>query len=185
MTTHAPNPVLEALVRSATEATGAELGVLLRADAAALRVVATAGDAAHPARGAELAADAGAAGYVVASGQPLALSARSGDPRLSEGIAEVLGRQPASVLCVPCTTDEATVGALQLLDAAEGHFSFDDVELATLLADIAGVALTQGGDGAVVSPPAELGGELERLARSDPARYATVATLVDALLARE
>lgn len=184
MAATASNPVLDELVRCAAETTAAELGFLLRADGGSLSVVATVGEAAADLRGTQVPADAGVAGYVVASGQPVALGARSGDPRLSEGLTGMLARPPESVLCVPCTAEDATVGALQLQDKAEGHFSFDDVELATLFAGIAGVALADTGGAATVPDPAELGGELQRLAHADPGRYTTIARVVEALLAR-
>lgn len=184
MAATASQPVLDELVRCAAETTAAELGFLLRADGGSLSVVATIGEAAAGLRGTQVPADAGVAGYVVASGQPLALGARSGDPRLSEGLTGMLASPPESVLCVPCASDEATMGALQLLDKAEGHFTFDDVELATLFAGIAGVALADPAGAATVPDAAELGGELQRLAHADPGRYTTIARVVEALLAR-
>jgi GAF domain-containing protein len=184
MATTASNPVLDELLRCAAETTAAELGFLLRVDGASLWVVATFGEAAADLRGTQVPGDAGVAGYVVASGQPVALGARSGDPRLTEGVTGMLANPPANVLCVPCTADDATVGALQLLDKADGHFTFDDVELVTLFAGIAGVALADSAEAGTVPDPGELGGELERLAHADPARYTTIARIVEALLAR-
>ena len=185
MSTMAADPVLQALMRSATQASGAELGVLLRHDGEVLRVVATDGERAHVVSGATVPVHAGIAGYVLASGQPIALSVKPGDPRLSDGVIALLPVPPSTALCVPCTTDEDSVGALLLLDKAGGQFTFDDVELATLLAGIAGAALAGGDAGrSRVPDPGELGGDLSRLAAADPARYAMVATLVQALLAR-
>ena len=185
MTTLAADPVLDALVRAAADTVGAPHGILVRHEGEVLRVVATAGDQAHALRGHRTPVHAGVAGYVLASGQPLALSVQPGDPRLQEGVTAALPQPPATVLCVPCASEEEVTGALLLLDKAGGPFTFDDVELATVLAGIAGVALA--GDGAAggqVPDPSELGGELDRLFRTDPGRYSLVATLVQALLAR-
>jgi hypothetical protein len=122
---------------------------------------------------------------VVGSGQPMAMAVREGDARLSEGVLARLPERPSSVLCVPCTAGDNVVGVLELVDkAGGGTFSFDDVEIATLLAGVAAAAM-EGEEGDVgVRSPDEFAAELRTLAASDPAGYARVATLVDAILAR-
>jgi sigma-B regulation protein RsbU (phosphoserine phosphatase) len=180
--------VLHALTQAAVAATGASDGWLLAVDATGLRVVAVADGTTAPALGVSLVADGGSASFVAASGQPLAVAPRGDDPRFSEGMAQVLGRRPTSILSVPAATDDGVVGVLELVDkAGGGNFSFDDVEVVTMLADIAGVALTQSGraTGPAVPRPSELGGELERLAAADPVRYSAVAAAVAALLGRD
>jgi len=177
-------PVLAAILQAGIDATGAGGGWLLAARGDRLSVVAASGP--DPAIGVTVAAGEGTAGFVVASGQPLAMAPRDGDPRFAEGVMAITGRRPTSVLTVPCATDDGVVGALELVDkVGRGSFGFDDVELATLLADIAGVALSQLDDdiGPTVPDPAQLGGELARLAATAPARYAAVATMLGALLA--
>jgi GAF domain-containing protein len=185
MTSSAADPVLQAVLGSALQTTGAMVGFLLRPNGDDLTVVATAGYGVDHLRGSVVPGEGGVAAYVLASGQPLALTVRPGDPRRQEGVLALLDQAPSAVLGVPCSTDEDAVGALLLLDKPAGQFTFDDVELATLLAGIAGVAMAQAGPGGVQVPdPAELAGDLERLARSDPSRYGMVATIVQALLAR-
>ncbi len=185
MSSSAVDPVLYALVGSAQETTGATAGLLLERQHDDLIVVAAVGDRVEHLRGAVVPGDGGVAAYVLASGQPLALTVRPGDPRLREGVMALLDQPPSAVLGVPCASDEDAVGALLLLDKPAGQFTFDDVELATLLAGIAGVAIVQAGPASLQVPdPAELASGLERLARADPARYAMVATIVEALLAR-
>lgn len=183
--TAAAAPVLQALLRAAMDMTGAACGFVLRAEGDVLRVAAAVGDGTAGVVGRELAAGEGLAGYVVESQQPIALRPSGDDPRLGGDVAGLLAAQPSSVLCVPCATDDDLVGALELLDSAAGQFTLDDVEFATALADIAGAALTSGHDAlAHVVSPDDLAGELERLSVVDPERYATVATVVAALLAR-
>jgi sigma-B regulation protein RsbU (phosphoserine phosphatase) len=176
------HPVLAVIVRTAVGATGASSGWLLAVDDGELRVVASTGTPA-PALSATVSADAGAAGFVAASGQPLAVAPR-GDDRFSEGMVALLGHVPTSILGVPCLSDDIVVGVIELVDkAGGGSFSFDDVELATLLAGIAGVGLTTFADRLPDVPaPAQLGGDLARLATTDPGRYAGVASAVAALL---
>ena len=74
---------------------------------------------------------------------------------------------------------------LEIIDKVDGAmFTFDDVELATLLAGVAGVAIRTIGASPPPAPdPDEIAGELRRLAAADPRRYAVVARLIDALIA--
>lgn len=177
------DPVLQSLVRAVVDATGATVGWLLDVDGDALQVVAAAGTG-GPELGLRVPSGSGSAGFVVASGQPLALAPRPGDARTSEGVAAVLGKAPASVLCVPCSTDTGVQGALEVIDKAGGApFSFDDVEIATLLAGVAAAALSQR-DRVVesVPRPEQLAAELASLAQRDPEEYGTIAVLVQALL---
>lgn len=175
---------LQAVVQAAVDATAASAGWVLTVSGDRAEVVAAAGDGAGVALGVSIDAGRGPAGFVLASGQPLAVAPHPDDPMADDGVAAAMGRRPASVLCVPCGTDEAVLGALQLIDkAGGGPFSFDDVEIATLLAGIGGAALAEGGrDGSSIPEPAQLGGELARLAHADPGRYAVVATAIAALL---
>jgi GAF domain-containing protein len=177
------NPVLQAVVDSAVGATAASAGWVMALQGERLAVVAAFG--VPDVVGADVAAGEGTAGFVATSGQPMAMAARAGDARLSEGILGRLTEQPSSVLCVPCTSADTVVGVLELVDkAGGGTFSFDDVEVATLLAGIAAAAIEAGGGDVAVRSPSELGAELHRLAAADPAGYAQVATLVEAILAR-
>jgi phosphoserine phosphatase RsbU/P len=175
--------VFQALVSGAVEGAGATAGWLLRRDDDVLTVVAAAGEQASALAGMNVPAGSGTAGFVIEAGQPLAIVTRDDDPRFREGVADAIGIHPKSVLCVPCATEMEVVGALELVDKRTGDpFSIDDLELATLLAEIAAAALVElsGAD----EPPAPelLSGDLKRLAAGDPTRYARVAYLVSDLL---
>jgi hypothetical protein len=81
-------------------------------------------------------------------------------------------------------TESTACGALEVVDkAGGGRFTFDDVELVTLLAGIAAAALTTSAPALIAPRPTELAGDLQRLAETDAVRYAAVATAVNALLA--
>jgi GAF domain-containing protein len=178
------NPVLQSIVSAAIGATAAQRGWVLALEDGELRVVAALGEGAGDLMGVEVPSGSGTSGFVASSGQPIALSPRSDDVRLAEGITALLGTRPTSILSVPCGSEDV-VGVLELVDkVGGGAFSFDDVELATLLAGIAGAALQAPGGEINVRPPAEIGAELGRLASADPESYARVATVVEALLAR-
>jgi GAF domain-containing protein len=128
-------------------------------------------------------AGSGVAGYAVSSGQPLALSPRSDEALFVGGVEELLGpAPPANVVCVPCESDGRVVGALQLVDKPAGSFTFDDVEIVTLLGSVAGAALAEATPGVPVPSPPTLGRELELLAATDPLRYGRVASIFEALL---
>jgi GAF domain-containing protein len=177
--------VLQAIIEAATDVTAAAEGWVLAPRDERLFVVAAAGDRPGQLLGASVPAGEGSAGYVVGSGQPLALAPRAGDDRGTSLVAGLIGLRPASVLCVPCSGDDAVAGALEVVDkAGGGRFTMDDVELATLLGGIAGVTLTQIATGPAAPTPAELGGGLQRLAELDPARYAALATAIGSLLDR-
>jgi GAF domain-containing protein len=179
------NPVLQAIAGAAVDATGAAAGWALALEGERLRAVGAAGERAGDLVGAEMAAGAGLAGYVISSGQPIAIASRGADARLSEGLGARLGRVPASVLCVPCMSEDVVLGALELVDkVGGGPFSFDDVEVVTLLAGVAGVSLAVAGAEMVARPPAEFAAELARLASSDPEAYARLSVVLEALLAR-
>ncbi len=183
--TFVPEPVLQALVEAAVSGTGGTDGWLLVRSGTALEVVAATGPHAADVLGAMVDADAGAAGFVLGSGQPMALSPRADDPRATEGVAAIIGRRPTSVLCIPCESDSGVAGVLEIVDKGDhAMFSFDDVELATLIAGVAGVAVETLGQSNPRAPaPDELASELRRLGASDPNRYEVVASLIAALIA--
>jgi GAF domain-containing protein len=179
------DPVLQAIIQAAIDATAAQRGWIVSSDPTEMRIVAGAGDGVSALVGQTIELGSGAAGFVIDSGQPIALVPRDDDPRFEHGVTALLGHRPSSVLTVPCANDEDVVGALELIDhVGGGGFTFDDVELATLLAGIAGVALTRDVGGNTVAAPQQLSSELTRLSEVDPNRYAAIATVISALLGR-
>lgn len=177
------NVVLQSIVTSAGTVAEAAQGWVLAPRPGGLEVVAAVG--AGELIGRAVPAEGSTAAYVLAAGQPVAMLPRADDPATGAGVAALLGVRPGSVLCVPCVHDDEVLGVLELVDkTGGGPFSFDDVELVTVLAGIAGAALQEGGDDLTVPSPDDLATELRRLAGADPTTYATVARAVDALLAR-
>jgi len=177
------SPVLQSIVEAAVAGTGSTHGWIVSATEAGLTVAAATGPAAARIGERRLTGTGGTAGFVVGSGQPLALTPRPGDPVLDDELVTLLGEPLTTVICVPCSTDQATRGALQVMNkVGGGSYSFDDVELATLLATVAGSALESSSPGQPVRSPADLSGALSRLADADGGRYARVAVVIDALL---
>ncbi|MDZ7678733.1 MAG: GAF domain-containing protein [Acidimicrobiales bacterium] len=180
------NPVMNSVLRAAREATGASRALLLAIDGEVLTVVAADGDGTATAVGVSVDMGQGVAGFVAASGQPVALRPSSTDQRLDDDVAVALGWQPQAVLTVPCLGMDTISGVLELLDPdRDGGFDFDDVESTTVLAGVAGTVLEEALAAQSVPSPSELHAELTTLADADPGRYATVATLVQALLDRD
>ena len=80
----------------------------------------------------------GIVGYVFSTGESVALSDITSDPRFDREVAEQTGYVPRSVAAVPLVSDGQVVGVLQALDKQAGEtFSPRDMEL---LAGFAGQA---------------------------------------------
>ncbi len=175
------NPVLDEIVSAAVDVTAATAGWLLMVDGDDLVVLAAAGGAAPGSRIGERVPVTGTAGFVVTSGQPAAIESPPGDS--SNVGAAGLDGNPAGVLAAPCGHEDV-VGVLEVA-RPEGSdpFTIDDIEEVTLLARVAGAALEALEESTSSVPaPAQLGRELSDLAASDPARYAAVARMLDAVL---
>jgi GAF domain-containing protein len=179
-----PHATLQAITEAATEATAASHAWLLALQGDELVAIVTTGLDADDARGHVVRAGEGSAGYVLASGQPLALQVRPGDANPWSSEHPLVGRVPEGILSVPCEAGGDLVGVLELVDKAGGSFSFDDVEVVSLLGGIAGTALADDGalHGPAVAHPDELGRELAHIFVDDPSQYARIATVLQALL---
>ncbi len=89
-------------------------------------------------------ANSGIAGYVTMTGQPLAVSKVEQDPRFNRDVAEQSGYIPDSILAVPLVSTDTVFGVIEVLDKVDGSsFTMQDIELLSLLADQAALAVTQ------------------------------------------
>ncbi len=101
-----------------------------------------AGSAGAGAVGLSFPATEGVAGYVFTTGQPLAVSDTSADPRFDRSTAEITGYVPRSILAVPMLDDDGTIGVLEVLDKRdEAGFGLRDLDLASIFARQATVAI--------------------------------------------
>jgi GAF domain-containing protein len=92
--------------------------------------------------GLSISPDQGIAGYVFTTSQPLALSDVARDARFGRAAAEQTGYVPRSVVAVPLLDDEGSIGVLEVLDKrSEGAFDLRDIELASVFARQAAVAI--------------------------------------------
>ena len=174
-------PTYQAIVDQALAATGAETAWLLMTTPDGLVVMATAGLASQSGAIGSLITPTGAQGYVLSSGQPVALMPQPTDPA-NDGAAGYPG-VPTSVLAAPCG-EEDVLGLLELAGKSSASpFTFSDIEAVSTLAFIAGAAISED-DGTTidVASPVQLAGELERMAVEDPGRYANTARVIESLL---
>jgi GAF domain-containing protein len=141
-------PAGEAILRSVVDAAA----ILIRAEAASIalfdagsgRLVfrVAAGDHGQGVVGLSVQPGEGVAGYVYATGQPLAIGETTVDPRFRRDAAEQTGYVPRSLLAVPLADAAGTIGVLEVLDRRDGApFDLADLDVATVFARQATVAI--------------------------------------------
>ncbi len=86
----------------------------------------------------------GIAGWVVMTGEPIAVSDVRRDPRWARDFAESTGYVPNSIMAVPLLLNEDVAGVLEVLDKHhQGSFGLDDMELLGLFSHPAAIAVEQ------------------------------------------
>jgi pSer/pThr/pTyr-binding forkhead associated (FHA) protein len=173
------HPLFQTIIDEAVDATQAATGWLLAAEGRHLKVLAVA--AGSSARVGQSITIDGVRGLALAMGQTSAQQPPEGD-RTNEGAGGAAG-VPPSVLASPCG-DEDTVGVLEMA-GKEGSaaFTFEDIELLTSLATIAGAAIVElEGNTSEITPPAQVGADLAALAESDPILYRDVVRVIGSML---
>ena len=136
--------VLHSIVEATVALFGAEAASLALHDPATDRLVfeVAAGEHGQGVVGMAIESGQGVAGYVFSTGQPLALSDVARDARFGRDTAEQTGYMPRSLIAVPLVDDEGVLGVLEVLDKrGDGAFDLHDVELATVFARQATVAI--------------------------------------------
>jgi len=136
------------LLRSLTETARQLFGAaacslaLLSDDESELIYTTAAGLGADDVTGMHIPSDHGIAGWVVQSGQPVALSDVAHDARFSRETAEQTGYVPQSIIAVPVESPRRILGVITLLDRdAERPGAEQDMALLSLFADQAALAL--------------------------------------------
>lgn len=105
----------------------------------------------------------GIAGWVVMTGEAIAVSDVQRDPRWAQDFAASTGYIPKSILAVPLMVREEVEGVLEVLDkSTAAAFGLDDMDLLSLFARPAAVAVEQAR--MVTNVGTTLVKELERLA---------------------
>jgi GAF domain-containing protein len=136
------------LLRSLTETARQLFGAaacslaLLSDDETELVYTTAAGSGADDVTGMRISASQGIAGWVVQSGQPIAVSDLTNDSRFSRGVAEQTGYVPEAILAVPVMSSDRTLGVISLLDRDSRRPGAEqDMTLLALFADLAAIAL--------------------------------------------
>jgi GAF domain-containing protein len=136
------------LLRSLTETARRLFGAaacslaLLSEDESELVYTVAAGQGADGVTGMRIPASRGIAGWVVQSGQPIAISDVSSDPRFAKEQAEQTGYIPQAILAVPVETPTRLLGVISLLDRDPRRPGAEhDMALLSLFADQAALAL--------------------------------------------
>ena len=106
--------IVEAAVRIFNAAAGSILLVNEREHLLEFKVAF--GGANHDLVGMKFPMDKGIAGYVVMTGQPLAISNVRQDARFNQEFAQSTGYVPTSILAMPLRTGERIVGVMEVLD---------------------------------------------------------------------
>ncbi len=136
--------VLRSVVEAAVALFDAEAASIALYDAAEDRLVfrVAAGAQGQGVVGLAIRPDQGLVGYVYQTGQALALSDVTRDPRFGRSFAEQTNYVPRSIVAVPLLDEHGTVGVLEVLDKRDLEaFSLRDIELASVFARQAAVAI--------------------------------------------
>ncbi|HET9199530.1 MAG TPA: GAF domain-containing protein [Dehalococcoidia bacterium] len=93
-------------------------------------------------RGLKVPVNQGIAGWVVTSGQPIAISDVSKDPRFARHVAESTGYVPKAIIAMPLETERGMIGVIEVLDRGPSSFAAgDDMEILGLFANQAALAI--------------------------------------------
>ena len=115
---------------------------LLTEDEDELVYVAASGDGSEAIVGTRIGAAQGIAGFVLQSGQPVAVSDLRNDARFARSVAESTGYVPQAILAVPVVGSSGPLGVLTLLDRdARREGAQFDIETAGVFADQAALAI--------------------------------------------
>jgi GAF domain-containing protein len=111
--------------------------------------------------------DKGIAGYVVMTGQPLAISNVREDPRFNRDFAKSTGYVPTSILAMPMLIGDHVIGVMEVLDKiAAASFGIQDMDLLSMFAHQAAIAIDQSQRMDQIKDVMITG--LKKLAESDP-----------------
>jgi GAF domain-containing protein len=130
----------------------------------------TVGAGAESVLGVRVPVQQGIAGYVVTTGQSIAIEDVTADPRFARDVAESTGYVPRSILAAPLETGAGTIGVIEVLDRGAESGT---VELLLLFAQQAALAIES----------AKVFADLGRVLFQAAGKRASAGGLRDALLA--
>lgn len=117
---------------------------LVTEDNASLEFMVAHGEGNQDVVGKRIPVNHGIAGYVLMTGQPVAISDVKQDPRFNQDFAQETGYVPRSILAMPLEWQERTIGVMEVLDKIDSPaFGLEDMELLGLFARQASIAIAQ------------------------------------------
>ncbi len=123
---------------------GASSIALIDRDTSELVFEAAAGAGSEDILGMRFPANQGIAGWIVMTGEAIAVADVRRDPRFSQGFAQSTGYVPTSIMAAPLLVGDEVEGVIEVLDkASAASFGLDDLELLGLFANPAAVAVEQ------------------------------------------
>jgi len=155
---------------------------VLEPDEENLRFRSASGQGADEVVGLRLPVGRGIAGWVVSSGQPIAVQDVRTDPRFAVDVAESTGYVPASILAAPLIASGEALGVIEVLDRTPDP-GRDDLELLTLLATQAALAIELTDAVATEATPADPASVLAEAAHLRPTEQRAAAALLADFLA--
>lgn len=177
--------LLTAIVAATRERLGAAACSVALLDGDELEFRAADGMGADQVVGLRLPVGRGLAGYVVASGQALAVGDVRQDRRFDRQAAERTGYVPETILAVPVEDDDGPLGVLEVLDRRAGPHDMDMAAAAAgQVASVIRLAERSARTDAVLADPqlAELVELVRRFANAEPTARALAAALLRTLL---
>ena len=118
---------------------------LYRENTGTLEFVIAAGAQGQGVVGLSIPSDQGIAGYAFTNGEAIAIAEPENDPRFGKDVSAGTGYIPRSILAVPMRGDAArTTGILEVLDKRSGSFTLRDIEIGSVFANQAAVAIQVG-----------------------------------------
>jgi Nif-specific regulatory protein len=138
------NEVLNRIMDSANRVVEAEASSLLLIDEVtdSLYFHVALGDKGNEVKKFTLKIGEGIAGWVAQHSKPLLVPDVQKDPRFFKDISKKINYQTKSILCVPLTLKDKTIGVLEVLNkTGGGSFSIEDQNILESFANLAGVAI--------------------------------------------
>ena len=138
--------LLQSIVEAAARIFGAAAAsiALVDSEAGELEFEVSYGEGNENIIGKRMPVDKGIAGYVVMTGQPIAISDVQQDARFHQDFAESTGYVPQSILATPLLWEDRVIGVMSVLDKIDSpSFNMEDMELLGLFAQQASIAIFQ------------------------------------------
>lgn len=138
------NELLQTIVEAAARLFGAAASSIALLDEAqqTLEFRVATGSGAQEIVGMRIPVGEGIAGYVVMTGQPLAVSGVQEDARFARETARKTGYVPRSILAMPLAHEDHVIGVIEVLDKIDAaSFGMQDMELLGIFARQAAIAI--------------------------------------------